>query len=222
MLKKIEKIEKIEKRDRYDITVEGTHNFYANGILIHNSQIKVYASCKKGEIAHKWMTTKNYNKKGLHLVESETNFYWRATRAINLWDIIAQWAGAFHFNDSSIEETVVEVFGEALPCQEFKYGLTDHTMRIFDVRINGVSIPYDQVPEPFKEYWVPILYDGPYDDAENIKKLCKGMEQLSGTEANIKEGMVLRPYIDRRASDGTRLMVKIINPKYRETGDEFN
>jgi hypothetical protein len=41
-------------------------------------------------------------------------------------------------------------------------------------------------------------------------------------ETNIKEGGVLQPYIDRRAKDGTRLLVKILNPKYKDTGEESN
>ena len=190
---------------------------------LHGSQINAYASLKVGVpgIAHKWVSTKNYNKAGLHLIESDSNFYWRATRAIDLWGMIESCYFIVEGTEE-IEERVVQVFGEALPCQAFKYGQVEHTMRIFDIRVDGVSVPYDQVPEPFKKYWVPILYDGPYENIEEIKKLAKGMEQVSGTEANIKEGMVLRPYIDRRASDGTRLLVKILNPKYKETGDEFN
>ena len=34
---KIVKIEKMPIRDRYDLTVNSTHNFFANGILIHNT-----------------------------------------------------------------------------------------------------------------------------------------------------------------------------------------
>jgi len=34
---KISKIEKISKQDRYDLTVPETNNFFANGILIHNT-----------------------------------------------------------------------------------------------------------------------------------------------------------------------------------------
>jgi hypothetical protein len=48
------------------------------------------------------------------------------------------------------------------------------------------------------------------------------MEQVSGKQHHIREGVVLRPYIDRDAKDGTKLRLKIINPKYRETGEEIN
>lgn len=195
---------------------------------LHGSQINAYASLTQNEdgssagITNKWVSTKNYNAKGLQLLESETNFYWRCTRAIGLWDMIEK---EYFINDliqPDVDERVVQVFGEAIPCQAFKYGQTEHTMRIFDIRVDGVSVPYAEVPECFKEFWVPILYDGPYRDIDNIKKLVKGMEQVSGKETNIKEGGVLRPYTDRRAKDGTRLTVKILNPKYKETGEEFS
>lgn len=34
---KIVSIRKIERKDRYDLTVNSTHNFFANGVLIHNT-----------------------------------------------------------------------------------------------------------------------------------------------------------------------------------------
>ena len=57
---------------------------------------------------------------------------------------------------------------------------------------------------------------------KNIVDLCKGNELVSGREVHIREGVVLRPYIDRTAVDGTKLRLKIINPAYKETGEEIN
>ncbi len=195
---------------------------------LHGSQINAYASLtanangSSAGITNMWISTKNYNSSGLQLIESETNFYWRCTRNIDLWGMIEKEYAINDLIDPDVEERVVQVFGEAIPCQAFKYGQIEHTMRIFDIRVDGVSVPYAEVPECFKTFWVPVLYDGPYRDVIEIKKLVKGMEQVSGKETNIKEGGVLRPYIDRRAKDGTRLVVKILNPKYKETGEEFN
>jgi hypothetical protein len=102
------------------------------------------------------------------------------------------------------------------------------------------------VPEDFKSLWVPIVFDGQltldkkevviYSDPErgihktkndyllpkSIVDLCKGNELVSGKEVHIREGVVLRPYIDRNAKDGTKLRLKIINPAYKETGEEIN
>ena len=117
---------------------------------------------------------------------------------------------------------------------------------MFDIRVNGDSVPYDMVPDVFKTQWVPVLYDGVlnldkkevviYSDPDrgihktridyilpkNIVDLCKGNELVSGREVHIREGVVLRPYIDRAAVDGTKLRLKIINPAYKETGEEIN
>ena len=38
---KIKSIKKIDKLDRYDLTVNTTHNFFANNVLIHNTSEKV-------------------------------------------------------------------------------------------------------------------------------------------------------------------------------------
>ena len=39
---KIKNIKKIDRQDRYDLTVNETRNFFANGILIHNTSQRVY------------------------------------------------------------------------------------------------------------------------------------------------------------------------------------
>ena len=45
---KIKSIKKISIRDRYDLTMPITHNFFANGILIHNtSAIFAHVLCRK-------------------------------------------------------------------------------------------------------------------------------------------------------------------------------
>ena len=105
---------------------------------------------------------------------------------------------------------------------EDNYGQKDARLLIFDVRVAGVSIPYDQVAEDFKKLWVPILYDGPFADVPRLKALATGLETVSGQGLHAREGVVVRPYVDRRAADGTMLRVKIINPAYKETGEEFS
>jgi hypothetical protein len=49
---------------------------------------------------------------------------------------------------------------------------------------------------------------------------CKGT--CSGKQLHIREGVVIRPYIDRCARDNTKLRLKLINPKYKESGDEIS
>jgi hypothetical protein len=228
---KITKIESVSKR--YDIETEKYHCFFANGVLVHNSQFILGHDIIKNETI---ISSKGMLKKGLVLEESDENTYWLAAKNDGLIDKIRT-----HYDSG-----VVQIFGEVIPVQGgYGYGQTKPTVRLFDVRVDGVSVPYDVVPEDFGKLWTPVVYDGVielvknevilYSDPErgihktkvvfslpdSITRLCKGMELVSGKSVHIREGVVLRPYIDRNAKDGTKLRLKIINPKYKETGEEI-
>jgi RNA ligase (TIGR02306 family) len=90
------------------------------------------------------------------------------------------------------------------------------------VTVNGVTVPHDEVPEDFKKNWVPIVYDGPFEDIAKLRSMANSKERVSGKELHISEGLVMLPYQERRAKDGTRLYVKLLNPNYKETGNEIN
>jgi RNA ligase (TIGR02306 family) len=176
---------------------------------LHGSQMIAYLHQASGA---RFVTSKGFMDKGQCLTVSTTNAYWRASQA--LWPLIESTFGP---------DVHVQVFGELVPCQgqAWSYGFKDPTIRVFDVRVDGKSVPYDTLDEAWRSIWVPILYDGPYDEAK-ARSFREGKEQVTGRQEHIREGAVLRPYIDRRAADGTRLALKIINPAYKETGEEFN
>lgn len=231
-VKSIKKIKSESKR--YDIETKKNHCFFANGILVHNSQFILGHNLDTNDTI---VSSKGMLKSGLVIEESDANTYWIAAKNDQLVEKIRE----------NYQTGVVQIFGEVVPVQSgYNYGQTKPTVRIFDIRVDGVSTPYDQVPEDFKTIWTPVIYDGTlnleekevvvYEDAERgIRKtridyilpkevidLCKGNELVSGKQLHIREGVVLRPYIDRVATDGTKLRLKIINPAYKETGEEIN
>jgi RNA ligase (TIGR02306 family) len=183
------------------------------------------------------VTSKGLLKSGLSIKEDENNAYWQAAKNCRIKEIIKN-----NYNSG-----VVQVFGEIIPVQKgYNYGQTEITLRLFDVRHNGKSIEYDKVSDEFKQIWVPIIYDGECKMNEKevilhkshdgqilatkttkllsteITELCKGAELVSGKSQHIREGVVVRPYKDRLAHDGNKLRLKLLNPEYKETGDEFN
>ena len=232
---RIKSIKKITSTsDRYDIETEKYHCFFADDILVHNSQFILGHNLDENETI---VSSKGMLKRGLTLQDEDDNTYWMASKNDSIVEKIK----------NSFDKGVVQVFGEVIPVQKgYNYGQSKPTVRIFDIRVDGNSIPYDKVSDEFKEIWVPIIYDGElkliekevvlFSDTERgihktkktyllsdeITNLCKGMEQVSGKQHHIREGVVLRPYIDRDAKDGTKLRLKIINPKYKETGEEIN
>lgn len=180
---------------------------------LHGSQSVYYVNLETKE---RFVSTKNQLSDGLHLIENESNSLWKAAKNVDLWNII---------NDSFsllAGNKTVQVFAELIPVQKgYSYGQTEVTIKIFDVRLNGVSLPYDLVSDELKSLWVPIVHDGPLDKS-TVRHFAEGMELVSGKSLHIREGVVVAPYNDRRAEDGTRLRLKIINGRYKSNGEEFN
>jgi RNA ligase (TIGR02306 family) len=201
---------------------------------IHGSQV-IYALNLDND--EEIISSKGLLKRGLTIEESIENSYWIAAKNTSLKELIK----------NSFKDGVVQIFGEVVPIQSgFTYGYKNPHILIFDIRHNGESIPYDVVPQDFKKLWVPVLYDGPLeldkkeivifsDTSRNIhktridhllpnwvQKLSETKERVSGQELHIEEGLVIRPYIDRKAKDGTPLRLKVISKFYKENGEEIN
>jgi len=233
----------------FDMPFIGNHdcehaNVYVNDLIkgervvitekVHGSQ---FILAHEIETDKTIVSSKGMLKSGLSIEESDDNTYWIATKNDDIVGRITR----------NFDSGVIQVFGEVIPVQKgYNYGQTKPTVRIFDVRVNGDSIPYDKVPNEFSEIWVPVIYDGTlnleekevliYEDREkgirkvridnvlpkDVVNLCKGKELVSGNSVHIREGMLIRPYVDRNAKDGTKLRLKVINPAYKETGEEIN
>lgn len=182
---------------------------------LHGSQAIYYLHLPTGE---RFVTSKGFLGRGLCLVQNEKNAYWQ--NAASIWNMIERSV------DSGLipPDASVQVFAELVPCQggAWTYGVKGGTtVLVFDMRVNGISVPYDKLAPEWGAAWVPVIYRGPFA-AEQARGLREGMEQVSGKQLHIREGVVVRPYVDRRASDGRRLALKLINPKYKETGEEIN
>ncbi len=243
-------VELAGKVKTFDMPFVGSHdceqaNVYVNNLIdgerviitekVHGSQFILAHNIPTNETI---VSSKGLLKDGFTIEETESNSYWAAAKNDDIINLIRlNWS----------DDVVVQIFGEVIPVQAgYAYGQTKPTVRLFDIRINGESLPYDLAPVAFRNLWVPVIYDGVinldkkeiviYSDPEkNIHKtktdfllpkeivdLCKGKELVSGKSLHIREGVVLRPYIDRYAKDGTKLRLKIINPAYKESGDEIS
>ena len=182
---------------------------------VHGSQLMYYL-CTDGS---EGLSSKGMLSKGLEIIESDTNAYWRAVRNSGLKEIAESFLGSCN---------VVQIFGEVVPVQRgnWTYGFDPNKPQVlvFDIRRDGQSIPTVQGRVEHEEVpWVPVISYTTFRECD-FTELCKGKEQVSGHDLHIREGVVVRPGIDRFASDGTRLMVKVINPKYakKETGEEIS
>lgn len=188
---------------------------------VHGSQIRI----TKNELDAVSVASKSSADDGFSYIDDGNNLYWNAARASGLLDRI-------HVIFAGHE---VQVFGEVIPCQKggFTYGQTvgntnvpSPTVRFYRVIVNGQEVPYAHLDiwpdlQFFRENWVPLIYKGPYD-RKAILAAVPRREQVSGKELHISEGGVLSPEWPRLTRDHHPLMVKLINPRFKGSDEDFS
>lgn len=121
-----------------------------------------------------------------------------------------------------------EIFGGNV--QDLKYGMDKPVFRLFDVYIgepgHGYYADFDmlvKIAAVADLPLVPLLYRGPYSKAK-VLELTDGRETVSGKEACIREGVVVRTSTERKDPVIGRMQLKSVSEKYllRKGGTEFN
>jgi len=110
-----------------------------------------------------------------------------------------------------------ELFG---PVQDLKYGLSTATLRIFDIYVGPIGfgrfLNYEEMLVLSKHLnfnTVPELYTGPYS-TDVVNEYTSGTESVSGTEAHIREGIVIKPMVERKDMKLGRVILKSISGDY--------
>lgn len=164
-----------------------------------------------------YVTSKGMAKKGLGLIDTRdehgrpTNAYWRVVHDNGLPAKLGAFAAAAN-------ATTVTVYGETLGVQDLMYGLArgDLALRVFDVRVDGRFLDPDRVAAATAEMdleRVPELYRGPFSD-EAIWKAATGKEAITGRATHIREGVVVRPVVERDHPALGRVIVKAVSDAY--------
>lgn len=196
---------------------------------------KVHGTCTIVTVVHPndenpevFVTSKGIGAKNLALKEAARNAYWRMFHKNRIQDFTAFIGKKFP------EAEKVAVFGETYgSVQDLHYGLPgDLGFILFDVKLvgplGGVWLAPEVTEELAKEFGMPMaprLYAGPYS-LEIVEKLAYGPEQVSGTEANIREGVVVRPAANNpnTAYNDGRKIGKFVSDDYltRRGGTEYS
>jgi RNA ligase (TIGR02306 family) len=111
-----------------------------------------------------------------------------------------------------------EVFGKGV--QDLSYGLNDVQFRVFDIaygfRGDQRYLDYDAVKAFCDELdipTVPELYVGSFSK-EVLNEFTNGRETVSGSGANIREGVVVKPLRERRHDELGRVILKSVSADY--------
>lgn len=181
------------------------------------------------EDAGRWIiTSKGLSAKGLAFKlneKNENNLYVRAMRQ-HASDIDKR------VDDDQYLYILGEVFGGGV--QDLHYGIAkndnDVGFRVFDMYSgrpgHGHYLNYDELKakcEDFELDMVPVLYEGPFSKAQ-MKHLTDGPETISGNQSHIREGIVIRPQIEKRDPNLGRIQLKSVSEDYltRKDGTEYN
>jgi len=194
----IDDIQSLNKEDqRYDIET-GTHNFFANNILVHNS------NCRMMNYDGEFMVGSH----NVRLKEDPNDLYWNAAKIFELQNILPDGMEIFG-----------EVFGKGV--QKLHYDQKGINIAFFDAILHGKFLNHDEFVEFCNTYGlptVPILGVEPWHT--DLLKAAEGKSTIAG---HIREGIVIKPIYERLDNNlGGRVILKRISERYllKDYGDD--
>ena len=225
----------VGKTLKYDIENWKNHtNVLQDGEeVIFTEKLHGTWACFGLNIVDRIVTSKGFSGKGQAFILDESNannLYVKMYNEIgkHLVDIIAQ---ATKFD-------VVYVLGEIFGCgvQDLHYGLANPEFRVFDIFVGsgvdgintGAYVSYDTMNsllDMANEVYrvktgtslgvksVPELYRGPYS-VEIMEQYTDGKETISGNDSNVREGIVMKPTLERRDLELGRVILKSVSGDY--------
>lgn len=178
-----------------------------------------------------YVSSKGLGARGLALKQDDSNLYWRAVRAHNI-DGFAR-----DVRDTALRglASKVAIYGETFGAgvQDLSYGARAGAVpgfQVFDIRIEvqgeSMWLTTDEVRGYAGDFGIGVvreLYRGPYSH-DAIVAAANGKETVSGKELHIREGVVVRPLVERHSDvTGGRAIGKWVSDAYllRKGGTEF-
>ncbi|MFF1545721.1 RNA ligase (ATP) [Streptomyces sp. NPDC058291] len=172
-----------------------------------------------------YVSSKGFGAKSLALTEDPRNLYWRAVRGHGVPEAAARLA-------DRLGARRIGVFGEVYGAgvQDLTYGADGRRdtlgYAVFDVcaDLDGTVRWLDAAQLLAGELpLVPRLFEGPYD-SERILEIATGRETVSGRGLHLREGVVIRPAVERHSPvTGGRAIAKAVSGAYltRKGGTEY-
>lgn len=148
---------------------------------------------------------------------NENNLYVRTYR--NLADRIAiDEIDKYMYMPAPVFYILGETFGPGV--QDLAYGLSEKAFRVFDVYVGETGKGKYLNDEELENFCktlnldrVPVLYRGPFSK-EKMLELTDGNETVSGTEACIREGVIITPVYERTDPAIGRVKLKSVSEAY--------
>lgn len=190
---------------KWDIET-GTHNFFANGILVHNS------NCRVGLVIREFMAG-SHRLRRKEPSEGKQCLYWEPLTYPGVKELLLY--RMTHPHASSVI-LFGEVFGPGI--QDMDYGIAfGRGFRVFDISADGRYLDWCEVAKlcgHFGVETVPLLYEGPFS-REKVDELTYGPTTLGSPRCGFKgrEGVVIAPLTEQWMS-GSRMILKSVSADY--------
>ena len=171
------------------------------------------------------VSSKGFGAKSLALKEDPRNLYWRAMHGHGVAEVAARLA-------DRLGARRVGIFGEVYGAgvQDLTYGADGRReslgYAVFDVsaEIDGTVRWLDAAELLGGELpLVPRLFEGAYD-IDRVLEVASGRETVSGRGLHLREGVVIRPAVERYSPvTGGRAIAKAVSAAYltRKGGTEY-
>lgn len=126
------------------------------------------------------------------------------------------------FESARVVIVYSEIFGNKI--QDLNYGYMHETSwRVFDIYVDGEYLDWERASMYLDACRIPVvpsIYDGPFNE-EVLWGLAKGNTLLMDEDPHVREGVVIRPFKEKRRAK-ERVILKMINDDYllRKGGTE--
>ena len=180
--------------------------------------------------------TTHRNGKRTSLIAEGDNFYNCQQVIEDNQDKITQMYNVLNLTKDTDTLTVFgELFGGTYPHPDVKrntaatavqkgiYYSPDNLFYAFDIKVNGVYVDYDKCVEIFEKvnlFHAKILFKGSLKDAlaypNEFESTIPALLGLPPIPNNICEGVIVKPVINKYFNDGSRVILKNKNDKWKE------
>lgn len=218
-----------------DILQEGEEVIFTE--KLHGSFCGVGIVPPSGASEKHWMDrvvvfSKGLGAQGLCLLSCEnntkSNAYIQALQRLDVFNKLMSLEASF-----KIEQPwffLGEVYGPGIQDNTFTYGHKETSFRVFDVAVGfrGHQHFLDYTAQTFLVNGagldqVPLLYRGPFSRDAMVRH-TSGKETVSGNNAHMREGIVIKPVEERSHNELGRVILKSVSAEYllRKGGTEYN
>lgn len=220
-ISKIKQIKKIKvDSQRYDLEVEDNHNFFANGILVHNSNVSVWYDRESGSVRL---------AKRSGFIEKDENFYNIDSIRERLEEYVSKVAN--RLPDATQIVLYGELFGGSYPdhksntkaVQKGVYYSPNLEFFVFDIAVDGEFMDSQDRWALLHSLDIPMphvkkvgTFEECLEESEVFEDPTYEVFGLPKVEDNFSEGLVIKPCKPKFYPCGSRVILKKKNEKFSE------